>query len=340
MSDENGTSTMITPNLGELFAALAEARKEFGTLTKNKSASIRSDRGASYSYNYADLNDLIEATAAALAKHGLVIIQEPEVVFENGRQTVIINGCIAHKSGGVYRLRPLPLPVAGNTAQAVGSAISYARRYQLSAVLNLAAADDDGNAASNGSVTTSATHPAQAVRPPSAQRAQNGTPAHRRHVDPATGEITDPDVDFGMREPSGRGSAHHADASVDSTPYYTHAWNQLTGKPYDLVKWLALLHDKSDTPCTVKQYGYLVSLADELSDGNHGYVLSVLCQADISKTNRPGAKVADALFEILPKTIKDENDQKIDNPKYRADIAELIRSIAAQRQTEPEAMIA
>lgn len=164
MNDESMTNTADIQNLGELFAALAAARKEFGALTKNKSANIRSDRGASYSYSYADLNELIEATAAALANHGLVVIQEPEVVTENGRQIVIINGCIAHKSGSVYRLRPLPLPVAGNTAQAVGSAISYARRYQLSAVLNLAAADDDGNAASNGEEAERNGRPAQAPR--------------------------------------------------------------------------------------------------------------------------------------------------------------------------------
>lgn len=163
---------------------------------------------------------------------------------------------MCHKSGGVYQLRPLPLPVAGNNAQAVGSAISYARPYQLSAVLNLAP-DDDGNAARNGADNT---RPAQAVRPFSTQRAQNGTTAHQRNVDPKTGEITSPapasdpanDVDFGMDN----GKA------TESIPYYRHAWNQLTGKPYDLVKGTALLHSKSDKACTVKQYGYLVSLVD------------------------------------------------------------------------------
>lgn len=140
---------MNRENLGELFAAMAAARQEFGKLTKDKSASIKSEKG-SYGYTYADLSDVIEATAAAMAKHGLVVIQEPEVVSDGGRQVVVIHGCIAHKSGGVYALRPLPLPVAGGTAQAIGSAISYGRRYQLTAMLNLAAADDDGDEASNG----------------------------------------------------------------------------------------------------------------------------------------------------------------------------------------------
>ena len=143
----------MNENLGELFAAMAAARMEFGAFTKSKTATIKSDKG-SYGYNYADLSDIIEATAGALAKHGLVIIQEPEVTSDGGKQTVVISGCIAHKSGGVYPLRPLPLPVVGNTAQAVGSAISYARRYQLTAILNLAATDDDAQAADNGPAST------------------------------------------------------------------------------------------------------------------------------------------------------------------------------------------
>lgn len=138
---------MDTGNLGELFAAMALARQEFSAFTKSKTATIKSDKGISYGYNYADLSDIIEAIAPALAKHGLVIIQEPEVISTDGRQVVVISGCIAHKSGAVYQFRPLPLPVVGSTAQAIGSAISYARRYQLSALFNLAASDDDGEAA-------------------------------------------------------------------------------------------------------------------------------------------------------------------------------------------------
>lgn len=142
-------------NLGELFTALAAARQEFTAFTKSKTAQVKGDK-ATYSYSYADLADIIEATAPALAKHGLVIIQEPEVISDSSRQTVIIHGCIAHNSGAVYQFRPLPITVAGGTAQAIGSAISYARRYQLCAVLNLAAADDDG---------AEATKPTKAAKP-------------------------------------------------------------------------------------------------------------------------------------------------------------------------------
>lgn len=219
---------MNTENLGELFAALAMARQEFGTLTKGKTASIRSDKGASYSYSYADLSDVIEATAAALAKHGLVVIQEPEVISDGGRQLVVINGCIAHKSGAIYRLRSLPLPVAGGTAQAIGSAISYGRRYQLSAALNLAAADDDGNEAG-----------IDANAPRSAQKAQQ--PKSKRTVDATTGEILEPvkDVEFGMGKPT-NGNGKHAENPFEQTDPPTDDENDILSTwstPEDAKVW-------------------------------------------------------------------------------------------------------
>lgn len=302
----------MNENLGELFAALALARQEFGDIAKSKNATIKSDKG-SYSYNYADLASIIEATAPALAKHGLVIIQEPEVQNDGGRQVVIISGCIAHKSGAVYPLRSLPLPVAGSTAQAIGSAISYARRYQLTAVLNLAAADDDGNEASTG--TERKPRQDSAVRPPSAQKAQQPTSTPKRTVDATTGEILEPPA--------------NANPFDDATPYYVTAWQKLTGKHYDLVNWIQQLQRKNG-PCSKAQYGLVTGIVDALTNNEHNYALSVLCQAEISKVNVPSAMAVSALLKVLQKEIKGEDGVKVANPDFRQDMAAMVTEIAAQ----------
>lgn len=113
---------------------------------------------------------------------------------------------------------------------------------------------------------------------------------------------------------------------------YRQAWADLTGKSYDLVQWLSDLHRKEGGPCTPAQYGHLVAVMDALTNDNHGYYLSVLCQSEISKSNMPGCKVAKALLDILPKTIKvkgeDGTEQEVPNPKYRADIAEMITEMS------------
>jgi hypothetical protein len=131
----------------------------------------------------------------------------------------------------------------------------------------------------------------------------------------------------------------------DNTPYFVRDFNRLTGKQYDFVKWTATLHDRSDGPCTKDQYQYLVGIVDALTNEQHNYMLSLLCQSEISKANMPGYKVAVGLLEILPETIKatDENgkvikgddgkDVRIANPHHRADIATMIGELA---QPEPQ----
>jgi phage recombination protein Bet len=126
----------------------------------------------------------------------------------------------------------------------------------------------------------------------------------------------------------------------DATPYYVRDWHNLTGNAYDLVKWIATLHDKSDGACTVKQYQYLTGLIDALTNKQHNYMLSLLCQSEIGSDNMPGAKVTTELFKILPEQIKKRDENGVDikdangkyimvaNPNYRKDMCELITAMA------------
>lgn len=137
-----------------------------------------------------------------------------------------------------------------------------------------------------------------------------------REVDASTGEIT--------------GGSNDTNPFDDATPDFIHAFNRLTGKPYDFVGWVAKLHANSNGPCTVAQYGFLVGIIDTLTNNQHGYVLSLLCQSEITKNNMPGHKVADKLLELLTPTIKVEGDdtlQEIANPSYRPDLAAMISDL-------------
>lgn len=135
-------------------------------------------------------------------------------------------------------------------------------------------------------------------------------------------------------------------ASGDATPYYVCDWHNLTGAQYDFVKEIAALHRAADSgPCSDNQYKFLVGLVDGLTNKQHGYMLSLLCQADISKANVPGAKVAARLFDILPEMIKkkdehgkvmNDDDGKplmILNPNYRQDICEMLGKLVQQPVT-------
>ena len=132
-----------TDNIADLTAALVAASAELTGVTKGREASIPTKSGGSYAYRYAALEDVLDTVRPVLAKHGLTICQIP------GNQSsdwLTITTSILHYSGQYIVFEPLALP-NGRTAQEIGSAITYGRRYHLLAVLGLAASDDDDGAA-------------------------------------------------------------------------------------------------------------------------------------------------------------------------------------------------
>lgn len=145
------------------------------------------------------------------------------------------------------------------------------------------------------------------------------------------------DVDFD-KPTNGK---HDANPFNDTTPYYVSAWRKLTGKHYDFVKWIHQLHLQGE-PCSKAQYGLVTGIVDALTNNEHNYALSVLCQSEISKANMPSLMAAKALLKRLQveipavgedgKAIKDEEGKivKVTNPDYRADMAQIVTDIAAQ----------
>lgn len=133
-----------------LFPALIAARGEFQPIKKSKTnPHLRN--------SYADMGDILTAIDDALLKHGLTVVQSVEKP-ENG---ISVTTRLIHKSGQWIEYGPTALPVEKATPQAAGSAITYCRRYALSAALCLVADDDDdGNGASktkpNGSEAAAA----------------------------------------------------------------------------------------------------------------------------------------------------------------------------------------
>ncbi len=119
---------------------------------------------------YATLAAVAKVTTAPLAKQGLKIVQESEV--EDG--FVMVHTTLLHESGATIQFSPLVLPVAQRTPQSVGSAITYARRYQLVSVCGLAPDDDDGQAAEDA--TRKAQQQAPKPQPPIVPKRQANRP--------------------------------------------------------------------------------------------------------------------------------------------------------------------
>src|SRR5574343_291930 len=95
-------------------------------------------------YKYASLEAVLETIKPVLGHAGLAISQFPSHVPDGdvGLTTLVI-----HESGQWLR-DTMSIPLAKKDAQGYGSALSYARRYGIMAVLGLATDDDDGATAS------------------------------------------------------------------------------------------------------------------------------------------------------------------------------------------------
>jgi hypothetical protein len=133
-------SVRHSPAVGHIASALAAAQLEFLPIYKeNENPAFRS--------KYADLATVIAATQKAMAKQGLVVIQSPTTKGKD----LILTTVLLHSSGE-WMSSDLSLPATmrdGFTAQTIGSACTYARRYALQAMIGVAAdVDEDGNLAS------------------------------------------------------------------------------------------------------------------------------------------------------------------------------------------------
>jgi len=97
--------------------------------------------------NYASLSNIQDAIREPLQTAGLVYSQLP--VGENELTTLLLHAATGEWLESTYQMNPVkPDP------QAKGSAITYARRYALAAILGINVDDDDGNTASAGRTTT------------------------------------------------------------------------------------------------------------------------------------------------------------------------------------------
>jgi hypothetical protein len=142
-ASEMGTSLRTSPETGALIAALVEAQKAFTAVGRDKTADIETRSGGTYTYRYADLASVVEVVRKPMLDNGLVLIQMPSSQLDAegvARQMLVTR--LAHTSGEWIE-GSLTLPVRDPSPQGLGSAITYARRYMLSAVLGVVTEDDD-----------------------------------------------------------------------------------------------------------------------------------------------------------------------------------------------------
>lgn len=127
-----------SPEINEIATALAKAQAAMENAAKNAA-------NPHFKSRYADLAEVLNTVRPALAANGVCLIQGASYDAEHG--LVVVDTMLAHSSGQ-WLAEAFSAPASKLDAQGLGSALTYVRRYSASAMVGLAQADDDGNAAS------------------------------------------------------------------------------------------------------------------------------------------------------------------------------------------------
>lgn len=127
----------MSETTGEIAKALSALQAEMPVVPKGQKATVPTKSGGNYTYTYANLADVTEVAYPLLAKHGLSFSCVPTTHTDG---TATIGGLLLHTSGESLAAS---LPLFGRTAQEIGSALTYARRYLLGCLTGLVTDDDD-----------------------------------------------------------------------------------------------------------------------------------------------------------------------------------------------------
>ena len=124
----------------QICKALLDFHKEVNRIEKD-------GENPHFGNSYATIDQIIDEVRPLLAKHGLFVMQ---MATNDDPSEVKLVTRIYHSSGQWMESPPLTLKPQRQDPQAIGSAVTYARRYSLTSFLSLnTGEDDDGNAASD-----------------------------------------------------------------------------------------------------------------------------------------------------------------------------------------------
>lgn len=132
----------FSAELDQIVPALFKAREAMSSGAK------KNTQNGHLKNKYANLESFIAAVRPALEANGLMLMQPWEAGPE--KNIIYLTTIVMHVSGQFMRVTS-PFPISKMDAHGVGSAITYARRYAMASVFNIAQADDDGN----GTIKTS-----------------------------------------------------------------------------------------------------------------------------------------------------------------------------------------
>ena len=123
-------------NCGKIAEALAKAQSEIIQPEKNKKVSVPTKNGGKYSFEYADYNAIVGAVRGPLSKNSICFIH----FLTESPSGMTLWTRLVHSSGEYFE-SAYPIPRLSDQKD-IGGAITYGKRYCLSALTGCVADDD------------------------------------------------------------------------------------------------------------------------------------------------------------------------------------------------------
>lgn len=132
---------------------ITEYAKAFVKAQKEVKQPLKDKDNPFFKSKYVPLENVADAIVAAFGSNGLAYSQDPKA-DDNGN--IAVTTLVMHESGEWVEYGPTTLRPVKSDPQSAGSAITYARRYALSAIFGITSdEDDDGNSATHPNKTSS-----------------------------------------------------------------------------------------------------------------------------------------------------------------------------------------
>ena len=145
----------------QLAKAMLQVQKELAPVTKDATNPYTRSK-------YATLNAIMDVCKPVLLSHGIWLTQ---ITVPSEPGTVAILSRLVHAETGQYQAALTVLPLQKPDCQGAGSAITYARRYALTAMLGMVTEDDDD--AESTKLPPRSTRPMPSPQPQAQPQAQS-----------------------------------------------------------------------------------------------------------------------------------------------------------------------
>ena len=136
--------------IDKIASAIVSVQAGLKNPARNKTVHMTLKSGREYEFKYATLDSILDLIRPVLAEHGLAMIQGTAGGTAANQPPLYLTTRLLHSSGQFYET-DTPIPYNGGDAQSLGIALTYTKRYSVTAMLGFSAEEDsDAGGAKKG----------------------------------------------------------------------------------------------------------------------------------------------------------------------------------------------